>query len=147
MVHFLPFEGNISLTSTYQPKNFEKEANLNKRRSTMPGDVSFSPKTQALIYAPLISTQRLWTSAVKVYCIIHKTETALFSHWWKKWICADKYWEMYCDSKTLLCHAWSMGLCLFCLVNRPHKKMTLYCESCLGGLHVVWEDVADYELR
>ena len=44
----------------------------------MPGDVSFSPKTQALIYAPLISTQRLWTSAVKVYCIIHKTETALF---------------------------------------------------------------------
>ena len=34
----------------------------------MPGDSSFSPKTQLYAsYAPLISTQRLWPSAVK-YC-------------------------------------------------------------------------------
>ena len=34
--------------STYQKKDFDIEANLNKRRSTMPGDGSFSPKTQGL---------------------------------------------------------------------------------------------------
>ena len=32
----------------------------------MPGDILFSPKTQAYAsYAPLISTQQLWPSAVK----------------------------------------------------------------------------------